>query len=149
MSDRQRFFDQIKAAERDCRVVDAAILHYRPAVRSGKAKMPAESSPRDLDAIADHVEATYLIWMWASFETALRSYHEARTGDDRIRAVDLINWAASLGQKLSIPNDIQALVHEVRNYRNTLIHGGSAPPVSIEQARRRLNTMLHCLPMRW
>ena len=40
-------------------------------------------------------------------------------------------------------------VHEVRRYRNFLVHGNPAPVVSIAEAPTRLNIMLQCLPIRW
>ena len=44
-------------------------------------------------------------------------------------------------------------MHEVREYRNFLVHerDDHTPPtaVAIEVARRRLNTLLHCLPVQW
>jgi hypothetical protein len=42
---------------------------------------------------------------------------------------------------------------EVREYRNFLVHerDEQAPPaaIAIEVARKRLNTLLHCLPIQW
>lgn len=50
-----------------------------------------------------------------------------------------------------ISEDVRDEVHEVRAYRNALVHerDDPAPAVSIQEARRRLNTFLHRLPERW
>jgi hypothetical protein len=49
--------------------------------------------------------------------------------------------------------DVRDDVHEIREYRNFLVHerDEQAVPasVAIEVARKRLNTLLHCLPIQW
>ena len=117
--------------------------------------LPTKTSPRDLVAAAEQVESTYLIRMWAEFETALRSYRRHITGDpdDQIRTRNLIDWTAGVRQGRAISADVRDDVHEVREYRNFLVHerDDQAPPaaVAIEEARKRLNTLLHCLPIQW
>ncbi len=149
MPERQAFVDQVKGAERSCYVVAAAVKHYGADVLGGKAELPAETSPRDLVAAADQVESTHLIRMWAAFEMALRSYHEQKTGNDEIRAVNLVDWTTGIKQGRAISKDVRDGVHQVREYRNYLVHGNSAPAVSIKEARRHLNKLLHCLPIQW
>lgn len=155
MAERQAFIDRVKGAERACYVVAAAVEFYRGSFRIGGVDLPLRTSPRDLDAAADQVESTYLIRMWAEFETALRSYRRRITGDadDRIRTMNLIDWTAGVRQGRAISEDVRFGVHKVREYRNFLVHerDGQAPPptVTIEEARRLLNSLLHCLPSQW
>ncbi|HLN33586.1 MAG TPA: hypothetical protein VK395_38020 [Gemmataceae bacterium] len=155
MAERQAFIDRVKGAERESYVVAAAVAHYRPFALVGDAQLPTRTSPRDLVAAADQVESTYLIRMWAEFETALRSYrrHITRDPDDRISTRNLIDWTAGVKQGRAISADVRDDVHEVREYRNFLVHerDDQAPPaaVAIEVARTRLNTLLHCLPIQW
>ena len=52
MPERQAFIDRVKAAERECYAVAAAVNHYGKAVQAGNAKlpsMPTHTSPRDID----------------------------------------------------------------------------------------------------
>jgi hypothetical protein len=155
MSERQVFIDRIKGAERECYVVAAAVDHYGKAVQSEGARLPRKTSPRDLVTAAHPVESTYMIRMWAEFETALRSYrrHLTRDPDDRINTSNLIDWAAGVKQGRAISADVRDDVHEVRKYRNHLVHerDDQDPPdrVAIDVARTRLNTLLHCLPIKW
>ena len=155
MAERQAFIDRVKGAERECYVVAAAVNHFGLAVQAGAVLQPNRTSPRDLVAAADKVEATYLIRMWAEFETALRSYRRHITGDpdDRISTSNLIGWTAGVKQGRAISEDVRDDVHEVREYRNSLVHerDDQDPPdeVAIHVARTRLNTLLHCLPINW
>ncbi len=153
MAERQVFIDRVKGAVRECYVVAAAVGHYGQAVRSEEAQLPRETSPRDLVTAAHQVEATYVIRMWAEFETALRSYRRHIMGDpdDRINTSNLIDWTAGLKRGRAISADVRDDFHKVRDYRNHLVHEGDdqAPPdrVAIDVARTRLNTLLHCLPI--
>jgi hypothetical protein len=155
MAERQAFIDRVKGAEREYFVVAAAIAYYTPATDAGDAQLPPKTSARDLVAAADKAESTYLIRMWAEFETALRSYRCNFIGDpnDQIRTRNLIDWTAGVKQGRAISEDVRDEVHEVREYRNFLVHerDDQEPPVpiTIAEVRKRLNTLLHCLPLLW
>lgn len=87
------------------------------------------------------------------FETAWTSYWQYATNrpDGRIRAFDLIQWAQGVheGRPVNVP--ITTLVHQVREYRNFLVHerNNPAPAVPIGEARTRLSTHLAKLPDQW
>ncbi len=156
MAERQVFIDRVKGAEREYYVVAAAIAHFGPVALAGLAQLPTRTSPRDLDSAAERAESTYLIRMWAEFETALRSYWRHKTApgpDDRIGTKNLVDWMAGVKQGRAVSADVRDDVHEVREYRNLMVHerDDQMPPaeVSIEEARKRLNTLLHCLPIEW
>ncbi len=136
-------------------MVIAAINHYSQTVQANVAQLPNRTSPRDLVKAASNIESTYLIRMWAEFETALRSYHRRITdkADDRISTRNLIDWTGGVRQGRAISEDVRDDVHEVREYRNYLVQGRDDPnaptEVTIQVARTRLNTLLHCLPFHW
>src|SRR5260370_75918 len=98
MAERQAFIDRVKGAERESYVVAAAVAHFVRVAQAGAAQLPTKTSPRDLVAAADQVGSTYIIRMWAEFETALRSYHRHITGDpdDQIGTRNLIDWTAGV-----------------------------------------------------
>jgi hypothetical protein len=155
MPERRELMDRIKGAEREYYAVAHAVARHRPAVRAGDVVLPPATSPRDLGAAADRLEPTYLIRVWAEFETALRSYRRYITGDpeDRIGTENLINWTAGVRQGRAISEDVRDDVHEVREYRNVLVHERDdqepPPAIAIDVARRRLNIYLQKLPERW
>jgi hypothetical protein len=158
MAEPQVFIDRVKGVERECYVVAVAVSHYRKAVEASNAKLPTKpikTSPRDLVSAADNVNSTYIIRMWAEFETALRSYRRRITGDpdDRIITTNLIDWTAGVKRGRAISEDVREDVHKIREYRNDLVHERDdldpADVVAIDVARSRLNTLLGCLPSKW
>jgi hypothetical protein len=136
--------DRLKAVEREFRVASDAIQLLRVAVVDGRVALPGGTSPRDLDAVRLQLEATFLIRLWAEFETAVRSYYSTLTNNPQIRAIDLINTVAANPKGRALSADARTRVHEVREYRNSLVHDRDEPiaPVTLTDARRRLNSYL-------
>jgi hypothetical protein len=77
--------------------------------------------------------------------------HSTNNPNGRIRAFDLIQWAQGVQEGRQVDAAITPLVHEVRDYRNFLVHERDhpAPRVPIGEARRRLSTHLAKLPPEW
>jgi hypothetical protein len=155
MAERQEFIDRVKGAEREFCVVASAVTHYRRGIQSKQVQLPQKTSPRDLRSATEMVESTYLIRMWAEFETALRSYrrHITRDPDDHVSTSTLIDWTAGVKQGRAISQETRDQVHKVREYRNQLVHErdelSQLDEISIDVARTRLNKLLHCLPVEW
>ena len=142
-------FDRIsrlKAVEREYLVVKQAVDRLRNSVIHEGDTLTNGTSPKDLIAAVDRLEATYLIRLWAEFETAVRSYYESSTNNPiaTIRATDLINSVAGRRKGRSIDRPISDPVHRVREYRNSLVHdrNDQPPPVDVTVARRHLNNFL-------
>jgi hypothetical protein len=150
---RFEWIDRLKLVEREHRVVATAIGRLRRAILDGEVRTPTGTSPRDLVAAGESLETTYLVRLWAEFETALLSYFRYLRGDPeaRIRAVDLVDTLAGVRRGRAIADDVRVAVHEVREYRNSLVHERNdlAPPVNLVEARSRLNTFLGKLPEQW
>jgi hypothetical protein len=153
-SNRFEWTDRLKAVEREFRVVSNALERLKIALTDGVVVLPDGTTARDLDTARRLLEGTFLIRLWAEFETAVRSYHDCLThgSNPRIRAVDLINTigASSTGRAFSMARRQE--VHDVREYRNSLIHerDNPAPPVTLSEATRRLNSFLGAkLPEQW
>jgi len=153
LHNRFEWIDRLKFVEREHRVVATAIEHLRRAILDGQLHTPDGTTLRDLDAAGESLETTYLVRLWAEFETALLSYYRFRTSDPegRIRAIDLANSLAGLRRGRAIADAVRDDVHEVREYRNSLVHERTDPatPVGLVEARRRLNTFLGKLPQQW
>jgi hypothetical protein len=146
-------FDRLKATRREHDVVADAVQRLRDAVQANLVPSPLETSLRDYESARRQLEPTYLVRLWAEFETALRSYrrYQVRNPDDNIKAIHLINWAQGIEEGRKIDAGMRDLVHEVREYRNSLVHerDNMPPAVAIEEARRRLSTYLSKLPDKW
>ncbi len=137
-------FDRLKATLREYSVVADAVRRLRDAVRDGQVPSPPATSLRDYEAALGQLEPTYLVRLWAEFETTLRSYRRPieKNPDDNIRAFDLIQWAQGIMAGRKVDAGVRDLVHEVREYRNSLVRerDNMAPAVGIAEARHRLST---------
>ena len=155
MPELRALMDRIKAVEREYHAASQAVIGWSRSIQEGKERLLKPISLRDLKSAVDNLESTYLIRIWAEFETALHSYRRHATGDadDRMGARNLVDWTAGVKQGRQISSTVVHDVHQVREYRNHLVHERDvvAPPsvVLIEAARRRLNCFLQALPERW
>ena len=144
--------DRIKAVEREYRAVRISIVSMRTALAQGTGDLTA-GKLGDLITAAGNLEATYLIRLWAEFETAVRSYYGWLTHDPdtRIGTHDLIIAVADVRRGRAISEDVRRAVHGVREFRNRLVHARNEPatPVSLTSARHELNTYLCKLPDTW
>lgn len=146
---RYAWHERIKAVEREYRSVRVAVdrLSEQVAHDSG-ALDEGESRPRDLVAADENLEATYLIRMFAEFETGLRSYWITVRSSAYAPVRDMLD---GLGAMRHIPSDVIKDAHEVREYRNRLVHQREEETgvVTISEARGRLGTYLARLPDQW
>lgn len=142
-------YEAMNSCTRMCEGAKAAAEWY---FRAGgpdrdSGRIPA-FSPRDLrDCVLD-LEPTYLVRLFAVFETTLRDYWANAIGRRTRPSVrDLVDGLA-VG---ACPRELHARVHEVRTYRNRLVHGGQAPPpIGLKEAKSSLCKFLHlCLRREW
>lgn len=96
------------------------------------------------------LEVTYLVRLFAEFESALRSFWRPNRGKKkktRPQTKQLLDLIASI-RKIGYTELKNA--HTVRDYRNVLIHDNeldeNVDPISIEEARRRLMLYFMRLP---
>ena len=145
--DRWTWLERIKAVEREHLAARQAVDDFLAGLRSGTATMPPNTKLRDADTMSDNLEGTYLIRLFAAFESGLRSYW-ATIKDSSPRTTDLID---SIAARRSIPDDTRDAVHAVREYRNSLVHENDdeTKPVPIDISRGRLCTFFARLPDEW
>jgi hypothetical protein len=124
----------------------AADLLVRGLAR-GEVVRPADPNEWDVAGMSANLEATYLIRLFAAFEAGVRSYW-ATVGKTVPLTRDLIDAVAA---RRGIPDGPRAEVHEVREYRNGLIHERDNPsqPTPLPEARGRLRRFFSYLPERW
>ena len=100
----------------------------------------------------EHLEGTYIVRLFASFEAALRSYDRAKHADpDRKTdaAVMIDQIAGKRGR--GIQTGIRQKAQEVRLVRNFWAHESDVDPgpMTVDEARARLQAYLHELPDEW
>ena len=103
----------------------------------------------DFDGFTNNLQATYLIRIFAEFESGLREYWKALSKKKtRPQVSDLIK---SISSKRKV--DIKEIenVENVQNYRNKLVHDEQkeAQAVNIKDARKSLCAFVRRLPEDW
>ncbi len=74
-----------------------------------------ELRPADFRRFQLNLEATYLIRLFAEFESALRDAWKSVGRDTQSRTFDLLDALASRSR---VPEDVRREAHRVREYRN-------------------------------
>jgi hypothetical protein len=103
----------------------------------------------DILNASKNLDGTYVIRLFAEFETALRTFwSSARGTHSPSRTRDLLDGIAT-SQRISEGVRTNALA--VRDHRNALIHHRTddAVPISVDDSRRHLCTFLSWLPPSW
>ena len=94
-----------------------------------------------------NLEGTYVIRLFAEFETGARQYWGTRW-DTRPAAEDLLNGLAA---QCGIPDTQREHAQSVRDHRNSLVHEREDKPdaLPIDLARRYLCHFFSFLPSQW
>jgi hypothetical protein len=140
--------NRLKALESMYRAAKAAALYYLSACLKDPALLErAGCRARDVRDCINDLEDTYLVRVFAVFETALRDYWENCSRSKKPTAAEhLLNRVASRRSA----GGMIAQVHAVRKYRNWVVHGGARPSkISLAQGRGYLCRFLGYLPRSW
>lgn len=144
---REEWFERIRAAEREYLIARDALDVYHGEHGSARVKLPPDTDPSDLRNAVENLEGTYLVRLFAEFESGLRNWYATLKGTVP-PARDLIDAIAT---RRKIPDEDRDEVHEVREYRNALVHetDSEAEAVPLADARHRLCTFFARLPEKW
>jgi hypothetical protein len=138
---------KIKAVGRRHAAVHLATSRLLEAARRDPTVLAEDVEYRDVVNASNDLEGTYIVRLFAEFETGLRLYFDTRR-DTSPRARDLLNSLAAL---CGIPDHQRDDAHAVREYRNSLVHerdeGGE--PIPIAEARGHLCRFFSFLPYEW
>jgi hypothetical protein len=120
MTRKQQRMERIRAVEREYLVATVAARGLDERFRADPFALVAERLEfADYRNFRDHLEATYLIRLFAEFEAGLREAWEVPFGRTTVPGVrDLID---SLHAQCSISQDWRDCVHDVCIYRNALV----------------------------
>lgn len=104
---------------------------------------------RDIGSAVQRLEGTYLIRLFAEFETGLRLFWQSARGTDPpSRTRDLLNGVAATRR---IAHDQLTEPHAVREYRNSLVYEREdvLAAIPLSEARRHLCRFFSFLPPNW
>ena len=138
---------RIKACEREFLVMRLAVEHLRGVALPRPDVLRGAFRVGDIDLAASLLESTYVVRLYAVFESGLRSFWEtARDTHPPMRQL-----LDSIASSQAIPYDDLENAHKARRYRNTLVHEGgeAANPVALPLFRRHLTMYLRHLPPSW
>jgi hypothetical protein len=147
MARASEWIQRIKDVESEFRVVEFATERLTEEVTRDPTILPDPARPRDVGIAAEHLEGTYLVRLFAEFESSLRSYWSTRRSTQP-SCRDLIE---SMAGRFGSPGPLTGRVHSVREYRNHLVHEREEVIVRVPLAvaRRTLCTFIARLPIRW
>lgn len=140
---------RIKVVEVEHTVARLALDRLMAGAIAAPSTLPVEWKTSDIRLASDHPAGTYLIHLFAEFETALRSFRpEARTTAPPSRTRDLSDGIASTCRVAPGP---LANAHSVREYRNALVHEREAVilPIPVAEARGHLCKFPSHRPLDW
>jgi hypothetical protein len=148
MPSRHDWLSRIKAVEREHTAVRQAADYFREAAANDPRVLHEDLRHRDIVAASANLEGTYVIRLFAEFETGARQYWNA-TWNTEPPTVDLLN---GLGARCGIPDEQVENAHAVRKYRNTLVHerdDDGVEVLAIPVARGHLCRFFSFLPVQW
>lgn len=137
---------KLKKLECHCIAAKEASAHYLIECEANRIVSLNGFRVRDVRDCCDDLEDTYLVRLFAEFEHALRDYWKAKVRNTKPVVSVLLR---RLGGRLFIRNDEVDRADAVRDYRNTILHGGNAVPVTLADARSHLCTYMSNLPRQY
>ena len=147
MPTNHEWHSRIKAVEREYVVMRQAANHFRQAALGDPTILQDSVQPREINLADRNLEGTYVIRLFAEFETGARHYWGTNWDTDP-KTVDLINGLAA---RCLVPDALRNTVHSVREYRNALVHEreDQLKAVPIAVARGYLCHFFSFLPRQW
>jgi hypothetical protein len=140
--------EHIKEIEGEYRAARIAVDRLKSQVASAPGLLGKDDRARLRDTDRN-LERTYLVRLFAAFEAALRSYDRARHNDPNRNVVASVLIDSISGRRgQGISTAVRNGVHAVRELRNYWAHETETmpDPMTLEQARARLQTYLSWLP---
>ena len=138
---------RIKAVEREFEAAHFAIDWVLNIVQSDPTVLEGKLRPNDIRIAREQMEATYMVRLFAEFETALRDYWATK----KVTHPPVRDLLESLAGSRSVSKDALKNAHAVREFRNALVHERQDAPdaISLAQARHHLCTFVSFLPRKW
>jgi len=127
---------RIKAVEREYVAMRQAADRFRQVARDDPTVVQENLRHREIIMASKNLEGTYVIRLFAEFESGTRQYWSTHRATFP-RTVDLLN---ALTARCGIPDTYCEKVHSVRDYRNALVHEREekSQPLPMADARHYL-----------
>jgi len=142
------WLSRIKAVERDYGAARLALEELLLAAQRNPTVLRGRVEVRHLNQALEGLEATYLIRLFAEFESGLRQFWRSYRRGRIPRTEHLLNGIAAAR---GAPDEDLRDAHTVRRYRNNLVHDQeeAVAPISLKTARGHLCRFFSRLPPTW
>jgi len=138
---------RIKAVEREYLAMRQAADRFQHSALHDPTILQTNLRYGEIVRASKNLEGTYVVRLFAEFETGARLYWSAKW-DTYPKTVDLLDGLAA---RCGIPDPQRGNAHLVRDYRNGLLHEREEQPepIPIATARSYLCHFFSFLPPRW
>ena len=142
------WLSRIKAVERDYVATHLALEELLLAAQRNPAVLRGRVEVRHLDQALEGLQATYLIRLFAEFESGLREFWRASRRGRIPRTEHLLTGIAAAR---GVPDEDLLSAHAVRRHRNSLVHDQeeAAATIPLRTARGHLCRFFSRLPPTW
>lgn len=150
MTSRQRRLVRMRAIEREWRIAAIAADRLGEYLRANPSALVGEKLENtDYRNFRGNLEATYLIRVFAEFESGLREAWERAF--HQVTSQRMRDMIGAISARCVISQEWRDCAHAVRTYRNALIHegDGAVPPVGLRDACAWLCRFFSRLPHEW
>lgn len=147
MPSRHHWQSRIKGVEREFLAMRQAADRFLDHAQHDPNILLEDLRHGEIVTASRNLEGTYILRLFAEFETGARQYWDATWGTD-IKTHDLFE---ALAARRSISDTDLENGHRVRIYRNSLVHerDDQSEPLEIAMARKYLCTFFSYLPVQW
>ena len=138
---------RIKAVEREYWAIRQATDRFKEYAHRDPTILKGNVRYRDILHASERLPGTYVIRLFAEFETGLRSYWDQVRGTNP-RTHDLLVRVAAMRV---IPDEQRAKAQAIQNYRNSLVHEREeeVDAIPVSEARGHLCRFFGFLPPEW
>jgi hypothetical protein len=147
---RQRRLNRMRAVMREYKIARVAARDLQARLRADPSVLADEQlQVADSHNFRDNLESTYLMRLFAEFEAGLREAWDRALGQATSpKMQDLID---SFAARRLIPWPWSVAAHNVRAYRNALLHEGGVDiaPIGMDEAQGHLCRFFSRLPDDW
>lgn len=139
---------RLKDVEREYNTARLAMDRLNQHAKDNPGVLTGDLRYKDIGMASERLDGTYVVRLFAEFETALRHFMRQFQYREPRNAEALVNRVKDRG---GISDDHVRNVHAVREYRNMLVHDRATPAseVSIRNATSYLGTFLAWLQRFW
>jgi hypothetical protein len=148
---REQIFSRLGGALGEFEAARFCLSRVQMNIAAGTALHPTDSlTASDIRDCEKNLEKTYLLRLFGEFEFVLRNFLAAVRPSPRPRHTRMEHLIDRISVARSIPYDVRQGAHEVREYRNIIVHAAdSTKSLALSDCKSRLARFLSYLPPNW